>query len=393
MVGDTLLREVKNVPRQKRYKTKYPGIFAVEGTDILGKPDTIFYLRYKKGGKLVEEKAGRASHAMTAAKANQLRAAKVEGKEQTNEERREAIARKKWTIAKLWEAYKASKPDLKGIVSDENRFKNYLIKYFGEKEPQEISHLDVDRLRLRTLKGKELGTVRNVLELLRRIVNYGVKKNLCPGLGFHLELPSANNEKTEDLNPEELTRLLDAIRDDPNIQAANFMLMVLYTGMRRGELFRLEWRDIDTERGFIRLRDPKGGKDQTIPLNDAARRLLDSHPRTSSPFVFPGRGGAMRVDINKQVNRVKDRAGLPEDFRPLHGLRHVYASMLASSGQVDMYTLQKLLTHKSPIMTQRYAHLRDDSLRKAGDLAGALIEQHDGHREQPAAKVVHFKRR
>jgi len=41
------------------------------------------------------------------------------------------------------------------------------------------------------------------------------------------------------------------------------------------------------------------------------------------------------------------------------GLRHVYASMLASSGQVDMYTLQKLLTHKSPAMTQRYAHLRD----------------------------------
>jgi hypothetical protein len=49
--------------------------------------------------------------------------------------------------------------------------------------------------------------------------------------------------------------------------------------------------------------------------------------------------------------------------------------MLASSGQVDMYTLQKLLTHKSPMMTQRYAHLPDETLKRASDLAGELIQQ------------------
>ena len=49
--------------------------------------------------------------------------------------------------------------------------------------------------------------------------------------------------------------------------------------------------------------------------------------------------------------------------------------MLASSGQVDLYTLQKLLTHKSAAMTQRYAHLRDDTLRRASDLAGDLLGQ------------------
>ena len=55
--------------------------------------------------------------------------------------------------------------------------------------------------------------------------------------------------------------------------------------------------------------------------------------------------------------------------------RHTYASMLASSGQVDLYTLQKLLTHKTAAMTQRYAHLRDEALRRASDLAGNLITQ------------------
>jgi integrase len=75
------------------------------------------------------------------------------------------------------------------------------------------------------------------------------------------------------------------------------------------------------------------------------------------------------------MTEAKAAAGLPSDFRPLHGLRHAYASMLASSGQVDMYTLQRLLTHKSPMMTQRYAHLRDETLRKASTLAGDIIEQ------------------
>jgi hypothetical protein len=49
--------------------------------------------------------------------------------------------------------------------------------------------------------------------------------------------------------------------------------------------------------------------------------------------------------------------------------------MPASSGQVDLYTLQKLLTHKSAAITQRYAHLRDEAFRRASDLAGDLSGQ------------------
>ena len=49
--------------------------------------------------------------------------------------------------------------------------------------------------------------------------------------------------------------------------------------------------------------------------------------------------------------------------------------MLASSGQVDMYTIQKLLTHKSPQMTRRYAHLRDETLKRSSNLVGDIINQ------------------
>ena len=169
--------------------------------------------------------------------------------------------------------------------------------------------------------------------------------------------------------------LLKAIEEDSNTTAANMMKMALYTGLRRGEMFKLKWKDINFDRAFIALVDPKGGPNQKIPLNDAARELLESHPRNKSPYVFPGRWGRQRSDIRYQVNRIRDDAGLPKDFRALHGLRHTYASMLASSGEVDLYTLQKLLTHKSPLMTQRYAHLRDEALKRASEVVDGLVEK------------------
>jgi len=202
-----------------------------------------------------------------------------------------------------------------------------------------------------------------------------VKKGLCAGLSFKIEMPQVNNARTEDLTPEQLTALLEAIDQEIDLQAANFMKLVLCTGMRRGELFKLQWPDVDFERGFIHIRGPKGGQDQKIPLNQAARSILEAHPRGESPYVFPGRGGGQRTRYPKRIDAIRERVGLPPDFRPLHGLRHFFASQLASSGQVDMFTLQKLMTHKSPQMTQRYAHLRDEALRRASNLAGDLLEQ------------------
>jgi len=372
------------MPRQTRCKTDYPGVYYVE-TDAIGRTGTerVYYIQYRRPGsrRLIEEKVGRQyAEDITAAKANRLRSSRIEGAS-NNQERREAILEAKaaeagrWTIVKLWESYKASKPSLKGLVTDENRFKNYIRPSFGEKAPAEIIPLDVERLKFALQKNLKPATVRNVLELLRRITNYGVEKQLCDGLPFTMKLPGKlDNEKTEDLTPEQMTALLQALEEEPNLTAANMMRLALCTGMRRGEMFKLRWDDIDFHRSFIVIRGPKGGKTQQIPLNDAARSVLADHPRQEGcPFVFPGRDGAQRQDISKAIRSIKRRAGIPDDFRGLHGLRHTYASMLASSGQVDLYTLQKLLTHKSPLMTQRYAHLRDDALKRAADLAAEIV--------------------
>jgi len=365
----------------KRKPTRYPGVFYREAERIGGTGrERVYYIVFKKDGQVFEEKVGRQyADDMTEARANRIRAERIEGKRLSRrevrwqEQARVQAEHNRYTIDRLWEQYKTGNPNLKGIVTDENRYAKHIAPLFGSKEPRSLVPLDVDRLRLKLQKDHAPATVRNTLELLRRIVNFGVRKHLCEGLKFTLQMPRVANTKTEDLSPEQLASLLRAIDDADNIHAANIMRLALFSGMRRGEMFRLQWQDIDFDRGFIHLRDPKGGVDQKIPLNDPARTLLLSHPREDSDYVFPGRGGRQRTDIKKQVNRIKEQAGLPKEFRALHGLRHVYASMLASSGEVDMYTLQKLLTHKGPAMTQRYAHLRDDALRRASDLAGTLV--------------------
>jgi len=368
------------MPTKGRYKTKYAGVYYIEGKGATG-PEKIYYIMYRRNGKLIEEKAGRQyQDDMTPARAAGIRASRIDGEELPNTERREAErialneAQDRWTISLIWAEYEKQKVDSKSLRIDKIRFNMYLKNDFGSKEPQEIIQLDVDRLRVNLLKKMSPQSVKHILALLRRIVNFGVQKQLCQNLSFKIQLPEVHNNKTEDLTQAQLKKLLEVIDESEDIVAANMMRIALFTGMRRGEMFKLKWEDIDFDKGFISLRDPKGKEPQKIPLNDSARSVFKSIPRHKSGFVFTmNKGGPFTTDLRRRLNRIRDAAGLPKDFRALHGLRHVYASMLASSGQVDMYTLQKLMTHKSPQMTQRYAHLRDETLKKASNLAGAII--------------------
>ncbi len=367
----------------KRMKTKYPGVFFREAERIGGNGiEKVFYIVFKKEGKVKEEKVGRQFvDDMSPARAAGIRAERIEGKRESRKETRirqkaEKIADAgKWTIDKLFTEYMKGRADNKSRKTDTGRYEKHIKPHFENKEPNELLPLDVDRIRINLSKKLSPQTVSHILNLLIWTINFGVNKNLCEGIRFKIQKPSVDNIKTEDLTPEQLSSLLQAIDRDIHAQAGAIMKLALFTGMRRSEMFRLKWSDINSEKSYIEIKNPKGGKDQTIPLNDAAKVLLLNQPKTDSEYVFPGRDGKIRTDIKKAVNKIRDDAGLPKTFRALHGLRHVYASMLASSGQVDMYTLQKLLTHKSPAMTQRYAHLRDDTLKKASNLAGTLINE------------------
>ena len=352
------------MPRQTRHSTEFSGVYFVK----LANENQSFFIRYKRNGKSVEEKAGRSNEGWDAEIACLLRAERMSANDaQAGELQQDSAsnAGQLWTFSKIFEKYLRLRPDLKGRENDIYRFKNYLELDFADIAPEEVTHDDVERFR-HNLQNKSLkpATVRHVLELLRRLANFAVKKNYCRGLSFKLEMPKVENQKTEELTQFQLQNLLRVLEEDPDLQVSNLVRMALYTGMRRGELFELCWSDIDFHHKTITVRSAKNGQHPSIPLNEMAEKVLaeHAHVKGSSKFVFPGRSGKKRTECKRQLLRIRKNAGLPEDFRLLQGLRHVYATMLVSSGKVDLETLQSLLTQKSPLMTQRYAHLLDQKV-------------------------------
>ena len=406
---------------------KLNGVFTILGTDpATGEPEHIYYIRYRTpDGKMVEEKAGRSSKpdSMTPAKADGLRKDRMRGKDgavpntvRRQQERAEVKAEAdRWTFDTIWAEWKKVNADKKSIVNDNNRYQVHLHPLFGNKEPREVTSFEVDRLRLAMLKGKAaapgrkfvlnakrradysekkkkelaekaakragkpyaVGTVVSVLSLLRRIASFGADRRLCPGLTFKVTIPKGAKQKTEDMTGEQMARYIRVCREWPDPQEGNFQLLALYSGMRRSEIRNLKWSDVDFQRGFIVLRDPKSGQDERIPMNDAAAELLQAHPgeKEGGGYVFTGEKGGPRGErqIGESSRAIREAAGLPKDFRPNHGLRHTFASHLASSGEVDLYTLQKMMTHKGPQMTQRYAHLTDAALKRGANVMSRIV--------------------
>jgi len=366
----------------KRYPTKYPGVFYREAKRIgASGEERVYYIVFKKEGKVFEEKVGR-QHAdsMTPAKAAGIRAERIEGKRLSRKEVRERKqeAMNQPTIQKLWDSYKDRNSEKKSLQNDISNYNKYIHR-FGNKLPEELRTADMAALREELFSnGLKAQTVKLALGLVRGLINFGVKNGLCkqpdPSL-LHFEMPKVDNQKTETLSAQQLKKYFEALDAEPDQNAANFIRLALATGMRKGAIMALQWDDLDFEKGFITLRGEaaKKGKTERIPMSQAAREILLNTDRSESPYVFPGRYGGQRKDFQKISRRVRDNAGLPSDFRPLHGLRHAYASFLASSGKVDLYTLQKLLTHNSPQMTQRYAHLADEALQRAASVADDIF--------------------
>lgn len=369
-----------------RMKTKYPGVFYREADRIgtSGK-EKIFYVVFKKDGKVVEEKVGRQfADNMSPAKAAGIRAMRIEGKCLSRKEERELAKEqqkqeeKHPSLQNLWNLYAENNRTKKSLATDGYNFKKYLSK-LRNKVPDELSTSHINKLKEEvTGQGKSPQTVKHILGLVRRLIRYGAKNGLCaiPPLNqLYFDMPRIDNQKTEVLTDEELSRLLQVLDEEVDQDAASLIRLALVTGMRKGALLALRWDDCDFERSIIRLRGEAAKKGTTdyIPMNAAARRVLEQIQNHESDYVFPGRNGGQRADYRRIARRVKQKARLPEDFRPLHGLRHNFASRLASSGKVELYTLQKLLTHGSPQMTQRYAHLRDETLMKASKEAESML--------------------
>jgi integrase len=138
------------------------------------------------------------------------------------------------------------------------------------------------------------------------------------------------------------------------------VITALHTGMRRGELFGLRWRDVNlvAARLTVRGEQAKSGLTRHIPLNATAVEALKiwhaAVPNDGSAFVFPGDEGEPLVDVKRAWSQLV-KAAKVANFR-FHDCRHTFASKLVMAG-VDLNTVRELLGHADIKMVLRYAHL------------------------------------
>lgn len=144
------------------------------------------------------------------------------------------------------------------------------------------------------------------------------------------------------------------------------VLLALNTGLRRGELFNLAWKEVNLQARILTVlpEKSKSGKPRHVPLNTEAHDALSRWIKqgSDSGLVFPGRNGRKFDNINKSWSALTASAQVL-DFR-FHDLRHTFASKLVMRG-VDLNTVRELLGHSDLTMTLRYAHLAPVKLAEA----------------------------
>jgi len=288
--------------------------------------------------------------------------------------------RKSLTLADVWEKYVPwAREHKSSFDTDLAYYKKHIEPRFGRKSLEDITPLEIERMKLEMKKdvnsrGKPYAaaTIKHQIVLLRRLFNVARKWGMYDGGNpvERVQMPHVDNQKTEFLTEDELSRLMETLDNWPFLETAAMVRFALFSGIRRGEICKLKWDDVDFERNMVTLRTPKGKKTVTIPISQEAIAVLRSMDMTS-PFVFPGEDGRQRTSFKGPWQRIRKAAGLPRDFR-FHGLRHHFASTLVSNG-VDLGIVRELLTHKHVGTTERYAHFAPDAVKRAAEKSGELL--------------------
>jgi integrase len=256
----------------------------------------------------------------------------------------------------------------------------HLIPFFGDRRVDRITEASVAAFDAKLREnGLKTQTRRNILGLLSAMLATAKKKGwVSSNPVAEYERPRKSRSETDNelrfLTLEEVEAVLRAMPDDPlgRVEGA-LILAAAMTGMRRGELLGLRWKDVDwTARKIRVVRTYVGGKEDT-PKSESSRRAVPLAGRVgqelqrlydASPFqgdddpVFTHPSGTgLPLDgsaASKAFKRALKRAGV-RSVR-FHDLRHTFGTMMAANPNVSMRTLQGWLGHSDPATTAIYAH-------------------------------------
>jgi integrase len=182
--------------------------------------------------------------------------------------------------------------------------------------------------------------------------------------------------RTRYLLPDEEERLM-AVMTGHRAHLRKIVVLAINTGMRRGELLRLQWVHIDFHKNEIKVVQNKTDRDRFVPMNARVREeLLSLRAEAAGEFVFTNRKtGRYIADVKTAFKSACRAAGLVDLH--FHDLRHTFGTRAADAG-VPLGAVAAVMGHADIHTTMRYAHATDEGKRRAVE----AIEQIAKNRSQ-----------
>ena len=251
----------------------------------------------------------------------------------------------------------------RAFASDKSHAKHF-TQAFGNMALDELTTADVEKWKRERLALRSKATVARDLAWLKRLYNVAMRDDkIRHNPAMPVKLPKLNNARVRYLSEGEQVAL-QGVMEPHDFEIVE---LAINTGLRRGELFHLRWKDIDFRNGVVTIERSKNGEKRYVALNVRVLAILRARQqRFKSDYVIPSRTLNTQADAHNFMLRVFNPAlklaGI-HNFR-FHDCRHTFASLLIMAG-VDLRTVQELMGHKTVQMTLRYAHLAPAHLKDA----------------------------
>ena len=250
-------------------------------------------------------------------------------------------------------------PTHKGCVPETCRLKSIARRWIGELDIRCLTKQHFIQYRDDRIKVVKGGSVGSELALIKRVLDTAIKK-WGYGIPYNpikdVEFPKGSNARTRRLVLDERERLLTVASSQRNIYIASIIEFAIETGMRRSEVLKLRWCDVDLENGFASLFDTKNGEDRRVPLTRRCVEVLKTVPQTHEQ-VFPISATCLRL----AWNRARSKAGI-NDLR-FHDLRHEAVSRFFEMG-MSVPEVALISGHKDVRQLFRHTHLNPSNVFK-----------------------------